>query len=345
VYRQYDHMVRHGTVVVPGSDAGVVRLRLDAAGEKFLAIANDCNGRYCYLNPYRGAQIALVECLRNLACAGATPLAVTDNLNFGNPYKPDNFWQLRECVRGLAEACRFFDVPVVGGNVSLYNESPDGTIDPTPTVAVVGLIEAARYVTKQWVTGKHEKLILLGGAPDELGGSQYLGLIHGLKTGDAPAVNLAAEKAAHDVLRAQIKAGRVAAAHDLSEGGLLCAVAEMLFTPDGTRGARLDLSALAGRSGSGSQPATPAARRVDALLFGESQGRIIVAALPADAGAVLAAARRAGVPAAAIGEVIDDPQLTLRGAGVREITWSADGLRREWETTIEETMRRPGLEP
>ena len=342
VYRQYDHMVRHGTVVMPGSDAGVVRVRLDGAGEKYLAIANDCNGRYCHLNPYRGAQIAMAECLRNLACAGAVPLAMTDNLNFGNPYKPDNFWQLRECVRGLADACRFFDVPVVGGNVSLYNESPEGAIDPTPTVSVVGLIEAARYVTRQWVAGRHEKLILLGGAPDDLGGSQYLGVIHGLKTGDAPAVDLAAEQKLHDLIRAQIRAGRVAAAHDLSEGGLLCAVAEMLFAPDDTRGARLNLAGKAGRGGS--RPAIPLVRRTDALLFGESQGRAIVAALPNDAPAVVAAARRAGVPAAEIGEVTEGPELTLDGVGGATITWEVAGLRHAWETAIEETMRRPGLE-
>jgi phosphoribosylformylglycinamidine (FGAM) synthase-like enzyme len=187
-------------------------------------------------------------------------------------------------------------------------------------------------------------LILLGGAPDELGGSQYLDLLHGLKTGEAPAVDLAAEKKLHDLLRAQIKAGRVAAAHDLSEGGLLCAVAEMLFAPEATRGVRLDLGALTGRSRSGSRPPAPAPKRIDALLFGESQGRILVAATPADAAAVLSAARRAGVPAAKLGEIVDDPVLSLRGVGAGEITWSAVALRCGWETTIEETMRRPGLE-
>ena len=142
-------MVQHGTVVLPGSDSGVVRLRLGTS-EKFIAITNDCNGRYCYLNPRRGALIAMVECLRNLVCSGATPLAMTDNLNFGNPYKPENFYQLKECVAGLSEACRFFDVPVVGGNVSLYNESPEGAIDPTPTVSVVGFIEREAHVTRQF---------------------------------------------------------------------------------------------------------------------------------------------------------------------------------------------------
>jgi phosphoribosylformylglycinamidine synthase II len=327
IYRQYDHMVQHGTVVLPGSDAAVVRLRLGAS-EKFIAISNDCNGRYCYLNPRRGAMIAMVECLRNLACAGATPLAMTDNLNFGNPYKPENFYQLKECVAGLAEVCRFFDVPVVGGNVSLYNESPEGAIDPTPTVSVVGLIESEAHVTRQFARAAGGRLILLGGAPAELGGSQFLGIIHGMKTGDAPAVDLAAEKSLQALLLGQIGAGRVEAAHDLSEGGLLVAVAEMLFGP-GSFGATLDLSLMA-------------APREDALLFGESQGRVVVVAAPADEAAVLAAARAAGVPADPIGLVTADGRLsvlTARGA----LGWPVGGLRAGWETSIETAMKRPGL--
>jgi len=336
IYRQYDHMVQHGTAVGPGSDAAVVRLRL-GAGEKFIAISNDCNGRYCYLNPHRGALIAMVECLRNVVCSGATPLAMTDNLNFGNPYKPENFHQLRECVRGLAEACRFFDVPVVGGNVSLYNESPEGAIDPTPTVAIVGLIEDEAHITRQFVGAAGERLILLGGAPHELGGSQFLGLIHGLKTGDAPAVDLPGEKRLQDFLLAQIKAARVRAAHDLSEGGLLVAVAEMLFVPpvaDGAAppvfGASLDLAIL------GAVP------RRDALLFGESQGRVVLAVAPADAAPVMAAAAAAGVAAAELGGVTTDPVLAVR-SGAWAVRWPVGELRRAWETTIEEAMKRPGL--
>jgi phosphoribosylformylglycinamidine synthase len=328
IYRQYDHMVQHGTVVVPGSDAAVVRLRLGDR-ERFIAISNDCNGRYCYLNPYRGALIAMVECLRNLACAGAAPLAMTDNLNFGNPYKPENFFQLKECVRGLADACRFFDTPVVGGNVSLYNESPEGSVDPTPTVSLVGLIEDERHVTRQFATGAGQRLVLLGGAPTELGGSQFLGLLHGLKTGDAPAVDLAAEQRLQHFLLAQIKAGRVGAAHDLSEGGLLVTVSEMLFGPDASCGAALDLAALGGG-------------RTDALLFGESQGRVVLAVAAADLSAVTAAAAAAGVPAAPIGEVTAEAVLALRTAAWTT-RWSVAELRRGWETSIEEAMRRPGL--
>ncbi len=332
IYRQYDHMVQHGTVVLPGSDAAVVRLRL---GEKdrFIAISNDCNGRYCFLNPHRGALIAMAECLRNLACAGARPLAMTDNLNFGNPYKPENFYQLQECVRGLAEACRHFDIPVVGGNVSLYNESPEGAIDPTPTVSVVGLIEDERHITRQFASGAGQQLVLLGGAPSELGGSQFLGLIHGLKTGDAPAVDLMAEQRLQDLLLAQIAAGRVGAAHDLSEGGLLVAVSEMLFCPQRTWGARLDLTGLG-------------AGRCDALLFGESQGRVVLAVAPRDVAAVREAAAAAGIPAHVIGavgaEAEGEATLAVRAARF-EAAWPMADLRRGWETSIEEAMRRPGL--
>ena len=325
IYRQYDHMVQNGTVVLPGSDAGVVRLRLGDK-EKFIAISNDCNGRYCYLNPRRGAMIALAECLRNLACAGATPLAVTDNLNFGNPYKPENFYQLSECVEGLAEACRFFDVPVVGGNVSLYNESPEGAIDPTPTVSAVGFIEREEHVTRQYARAAGERLVLLGGAPTELGGSQFLGVIRGMKTGDAPAVDLPAEKRLQDCLLGLIRAGRVSAAHDLSEGGLLVALGEMLFG-GAPLGAAVDLTPLGGG-------------RLDALLFGESQGRVLVTA--ADGNGVVAAARDAGVPADAIGTVAADGVLSVRtGRGM--LSWRVSELRAGWETSIETAMRRPGL--
>ena len=327
LYRQYDHMVQHGTAVLPGSDAGVVRLRLGAS-EKFIAIKNDCNGRYCYLNPRRGALIAMVECLRNLVCAGATPLAMTDNLNFGNPYKPENFYQLKECVAGLAEACRFFDVPVVGGNVSLYNESPEGSIDPTPTVAVVGFIEKESHITRQFARSAGHRLVLLGGAPSELGGSQFLGIIHGLKTGDAPAVDLAAEKRLQDLLLSQIRAGRVASAHDLSEGGLLVAISEMLFGPDCV-GASVDLSRFA-------------APRQDALLFGESQGRVIISVAPADLPAVLSDAGEAGVPADDIGAVTAEAALSV-ATGLGRLDWAVSRLRTGWETSIEVAMKRPGL--
>src|SRR6195256_2391544 len=171
VYRQYDHMVRTGTVVRPGSDAAVFRVR---EANKILAATTDCNSLYCRLDPREGGRIAVAEAARNLTCSGATPLAVTDNLNFGNPYKPENFWQLREAVEGLSETCRAFGTPVVGGNVSLYNESPAGVVDPTPTVAMVGLIDDERHITTQWFKLAGDAIILVGKIGDELGGSQFL---------------------------------------------------------------------------------------------------------------------------------------------------------------------------
>src|SRR5581483_6202364 len=175
VYRQYDHMVRAGTCVLPGSDAAVFLVR---EANKILAATSDCNALYCALDPREGAKIAVAEAARNLACSGAVPLAVTDNLNFGNPHKPENFWQLRECVEGLAEGCRVFNTPVTGGNVSLYNENPGGAIDPTPTVGMVGLIENEKQITTQFFKDAGDAIILLGGFGSEMGATQYLKLVH-----------------------------------------------------------------------------------------------------------------------------------------------------------------------
>src|SRR5206468_8481793 len=159
VYRQYDHTVRTGTVVKPGSDAAVFVVRY---ANKILAATTDCNSLYCALDPRQGGKIAVAEAARNLTCSGARPLAVTDCLNFGNPYKSENFWQLREAVEGIAEACRAFRTPVTGGNVSLYNESPAGVVDPTPTIAMVGLIDTEKHITTQWFKNEGDMIILVG---------------------------------------------------------------------------------------------------------------------------------------------------------------------------------------
>src|SRR5437763_15556127 len=159
VYRQYDHTVRTGTVVKPGSDAACFYIR---EANKILAATTDCNSLYCALDPREGGRIAVAEAARNLTCVGARPLAVTEHFNFGNPYKPENFWQLREAVEGIAETCRAFGTPVVGGNVSLYNESPAGVVDPTPTVAMVGLIDDENNITTQWFKNEGDAIILVG---------------------------------------------------------------------------------------------------------------------------------------------------------------------------------------
>src|SRR5436190_15233654 len=304
VYRQYDHTVRDGTVVCPGSDAAVLRIKADslpgAAGdgsghsepvpEKFIAVTVDGNAVYSYLDPYEGGKITVAEAARNLACSGAVPLGTTDNLNFGNPHNPETFWQLRESVRGLAEACRAFNAPVTGGNVSLYNPSPEGAIDPTPTVAMVGLIEKPEHITTQWFKDEGDAIILLGDVVDTndplfgLGGSAYLQRVQGLKAGTPPRCDLVKEKTLHDALRGWIQSGVVRSAHDCSEGGLVVALAEGCISQLVARdtpcliGATVDLSALT-------------APRLDVLLFGETQGRIVISVAAHQAAKVLAQAK------------------------------------------------------
>src|SRR2546428_13494519 len=241
VYRQYDHTVRTGTMVKPGSDAAVYFVRY---ANKILAATSDCNSLYCALDPREGAKIAVAEAARNLTCSGAKPLAVTDNLNFGNPYKPENFWQLREAVEGAAEACRAFGTPVTGGNVSLYNESPAGVVDPTPTIGMVGLIEKEEHITTQWFKNAGDEIILVGKVGDELGGSRFLKVCHEKRIGPPPHVDLAREIDIQNAVRDLIRAGLVRSAHDCSEGGLAVALAESCFNPTGLYGADVDLGGV-----------------------------------------------------------------------------------------------------
>ncbi|MDB6063902.1 MAG: purL [Pedosphaera sp.] len=318
VYRQYDHMVRDGTLVAPGSDAAVVRIKADSlpdcelpgkngtpatpAKDKYIAMKVDCNAAYVYLDPYEGAKTVVAEVARNLACAGATPLGSTDNLNYGNPHNQEIFWQLRESVRGLAEACRAFNAPVMGGNVSLYNQNPNGPIDPTPTVAMVGLVEKLEHVTTQWFKDEGDEIVLLGDAVDKgdpllgLGGSAYLQRVHGLKTGTPPRCDLTKEKELHLALRSLIYSGVVKSAHDCSEGGLAVALAESCISQQIARetprliGAQIDLSSIADT-------------RLDALLFGETQSRVVISVGPNQAAKVLAQAKILGVPAMQLGKV------------------------------------------
>src|SRR5215472_10003081 len=272
VYRQYDHTVRTGTVVKPGSDAAVFFVRY---ANKILAATTDCNSLYCALDPREGGKIAVAEAARNLACSGARPLAVTDCLNFGNPYKPENFWQLREAVEGVAEACRAFGTPVTGGNVSLYNESPAGVVDPTPTIAMVGLIDDEKHITTQWFKETRDVIILVGTVASvhdrqsekrPLGGSRYLKVCHGLKMGPPPHVDLAHEIKIQNVVRDLIREGLVKSAHDCSDGGLAVALAECCFNPEKLLGAEISLGAND----------TPA----NAALFNESQSRILISLVP-----------------------------------------------------------------
>lgn len=325
VWQQYDHMVMSGCTVAPGSDAGVVHLNV-AGIDKRLAISNDCNNRFCYLDPYRGAQIAFVECMRNLACSGAKAMAVTDNLNFGNPNKPEAFYMLKECVRGLAEACAFFDVPVVGGNVSLYNENEDGAIDPTPVVSMVGLINKAEQVTSCFVKKAGLEIVLLGDLPNELGGSYYLQTKHGLKEGVVPQVDFEAESRLQEFVLKGIEKRNILSAHDLAEGGLLVALAEMLFT-DQKIGAELNFLNV-GSSG-----------RLDAMLFGESQGRVLVAVEHSEMKAMTTLAHVMGIPIQKIGRSTENDDFVLTIDNELILHAKVSSLQKIWEDAIPSRMQ------
>jgi len=298
VWRQYDHMVRLGCAVLPGSDAAVFIVR--EAG-KILAATSDCNSLYVLQDPREGARIAIAEAARNLTCSGARPLAVTDNLNFGNPHNPELFWQLRESVEGLAEGCREFGTPVTGGNVSLYNQSPAGPIDPTPTVGMVGIIDDAKHVTTQAFKSAGDVILLAGPVLDpaagdlSLGASHYMKVVHGQKAGRTPRLSFDLEKRVQSAVLALIRAGLVKSAHDCSEGGLAVALAESCI--GGKLGATVELP---------SGPALdkyPAHAARAALLFGESQSRIILSVAPENADRVLAELATANIPHSRLGTV------------------------------------------
>ena len=319
VYRQYDHMVRTGTVVSPGSDAAVFRVR---AANKILAATTDCNSLYCRLDPREGGRIAVAEAARNLTCSGATPLAVTDNLNFGNPYKPENFWQLREAVEGLSETCRAFGTPVVGGNVSLYNESPAGVVDPTPTVAMVGLIENERHITTQFFKGAGDAIILVGEIGDEMGGTHFLKVCHGRKEGLPPRLDVQRELAVQNSVRELIRAGLVESAHDCSEGGLAVVLAECCFNPAERFGAKIRFDRIASR--------------IDQVLFNESQSRIVISVAENKASAVFDLLEKSGVPALRLGAVGGE-FLSIK-AGKASFLWPVDELFDDWFYSIERSL-------
>src|SRR5229473_876401 len=328
VYRQYDHTVRTGTMVKPGSDAAVYFVRY---ANKILAATSDCNSLYCALDPREGAKIAVAEAARNLTCSGACPLAVTDNLNFGNPYKPENFWQLREAVEGAAEACRAFGTPVTSGNVSLYNESPAGVVDPTPTIGMVGLIEKEEHITTQWFKNAGDEIILVGKVGDELGGSRFLKVCHGKRIGPPPHVDLAREIKIQNAVRDLIRAGLVRSAHDCSEGGLAVALAESCFNPTGLYGADVDLGGVeaAGPAASseylaGDTPAT--------TLFNESQSRIVISVTPENLEKTMSILQKGDVPHQRLGTVTGD-ELRIR-ANTENFRWPITDLYDDWWNSI-----------
>ncbi|MBD0305305.1 MAG: phosphoribosylformylglycinamidine synthase subunit PurL, partial [Nitrospiraceae bacterium] len=287
VYEQYDHMVRTNTLIRPGSDAAVIRIK---GTNKALAMATDGNGRYCVLNPYIGGTIAVVEAARNVVCSGAEPIGLTDCLNFGNPERPDVMWQFMLSIEGIADACEALQIPVVSGNVSFYNETNGLSIYPTPILGMVGLIEPADRIMSQWFKQAGDAIILLGNTKEDLGGTEYLRVIHHREQGTPPYLNLEDEKALQACVLKLIHDGLVHSVHDCSDGGLAVALAECCLShPAQPLGAVLRLS----QNG----------LRRDAVLFGESQSRVILSVDPGHADKVLAIAQVQGVPVETIGTV------------------------------------------
>lgn len=313
VYEQYDHIVRAATAVTPGSDAAVVMIR---GTRKALAMTTDCNGRYVYLDPEVGGAIAVAEAARNVVCSGAEPLAITDCLNFGSPDKPEVFWQFEKSVDGMSKACLALNAPVIGGNVSFYNERTGDAIYPTPTVGMVGLITDVDHITTQAFKEAGDAVILLGETLAELGGSEYQKLATGNISGRPPQIDLKKEAALQKLVLAAIRKGLVKSAHDLSEGGLGVAAAESSFGKQ--IGATLSLDTQL---------------RPDVALFSESQSRVLLSAAPEHAASVLQLAQEFGVAAQEIGKTGGD-RLVVTVKGKEAINAPVAELHAAWKDAI-----------
>jgi phosphoribosylformylglycinamidine synthase II len=327
VYHQYDHMVQTNTVNLPGLGAGVVRIK---GTDKALAMSVDGNGRYCYLDPMRGAMLAVAEAARNVACAGAKPLGATNCLNFGNPERPAIMWQLAKAVEGIGEACRQLEVPITGGNVSLYNETDGRAIYPTPVIGVVGLLEHVdRLLTRRFqVSGA--VIVLLGDGRGELGGSEFLSIAYQLVRGVPPSLDLGAERALQNLLVSLSTNRLIGSAHDCSEGGVAVTLAESCFGTGGV-GAEVSLDAV--------DVSRDDWLNVVAALFGESASRVVVSVTPDALTEVLQRAAIARVPARVIGETGGN-RLRMAVGGRPVVDLSVDEAERVWSTAIEWVMAR-----
>jgi len=336
VYEQYDHMVQTNTAALPGSDAAVLRIR---GTRKAIGVVSDCNARYCYLDPYVGAQIAVAEAARNLACSGAKPIGVTDCLNFGNPEKPEAFWQFKTAVQGLADACEFFNAPVVSGNVSFYNETPDGAIYPTPTIGMLGLIDDVdKRCTSEFKNAGDVIVLVSGVRVDEddaekppvcelesLGGSEYLNTIHNIVAGKPPALDLAREKRVHNAVLKAIGKGLLSSAHDCSDGGLAIALAESCIM--GKVGANVSLLANC----------APAA-----ALFAETQSRIVVSLPVAHLGELREIVDECRVESTVLGKVGGD-KLSIQINDVPVVSAKVGKMDSTWRESIGSKMKESGV--
>jgi phosphoribosylformylglycinamidine synthase II len=328
VFEQYDTMVRTNTVVGPGpSDAAVIRLK---DSEKGLAVKTDCNGRYVYLNPRKGGQIAVAEAARNVVCAGGSPVAITNCLNFGNPYKPEVYWVFKEAVGGMGDACRHFNTPVTGGNVSFYNENPEGAVFPTPTIGMLGVID---HVASQATTFpfKEEGDVILELHPTSrrhggLEASEYLFHLHDTTAGDAPLFDLDEEIAVQQACLMAIRKGWVRSAHDISDGGLLVALAEMSLASSGL-GAEVDLP-------------TDQDGRLDAALFSEAQSRILISAAPDHAARIERELAGSEVEVTRLGRVTSGA-FTVRIGSDSLVQMEPSAMQSIYENAIPDRMAKP----
>jgi phosphoribosylformylglycinamidine synthase len=317
IYRQYDQFVRTNTVVGPGADAAIIRIKGTA---KALALTVDGNGRYCYLDPYVGGVIAVAEAARNLACVGARPLGLTDCLNFGSPESPEVMWQFAQVIQGMRDACTALSVPVVSGNVSFYNETDGTPIYPTPTIGMVGLIENVERAVTPWFKAAGDLVALLGRTREELGGSEYLKYIHGLTRGTPPWIDLRVERAVHLACLEAIDQQLLESAHDVSDGGLAVALAECCMGhPEKHFGARIETHEMI---------------RGDAALFSESQSRIVLSLKEENIDRLKEIATRHGVSMQIIGAVGGN-RLTIQPL----VQLPVDELRTIWSTSLASRLK------
>jgi phosphoribosylformylglycinamidine synthase len=314
-------MVRTNTVVQASGDAAVIRIK---GTSRALALKTDCNARYVYLDPYRGAQIAVAESARNVVCVGAKPLAITNCLNFGNPYKPEIFWQFKEAIQGIGDACRAFNTPVTGGNVSFYNENPEGPVFPTPVIGMLGEIEDIRKIVSIPFKAFGDVIVLLGSSTGSLGASEYLSLQHGIVSGPVPQLDLMVESNLHIACLEMIKGGLVKSMHDCSEGGLCVALAEgciMGMEHEERFGALIRQQTV---------------MRDDFWLFSEDQSRVIVSISEKNVNALVAIARSYGIQSEVIGEVIRSDFIV----GNR-INLTVDEMRRVYYDSLRQRVEVP----
>jgi len=319
IYSQYDYMVRTDTVITPGMDAAVVRIK---GTKKAVALTTDCNGRYCYLDPYIGSQVAVAEAARNLCMVGAKPIGVTDCLNFGNPEKKEIYWQLKNSIFGIAKACETLQIPVVSGNVSLYNENEGEAIYPTPVIGMAGLIEDVSKICTMDFKKESDVIIILGKNKGELGGSEYLKVCFGMVKGQPPQIDLEEEKRLQELVLKLIDEGLIKSSHDISEGGFAAALVESAIA--GKKGAKISLQT---------------SLREDIELFSESHSRALITASPEKVDEVLKIAYEYQVPAQKVG-VVEGKDIVIDVNGKRIIDLPLEALEESWRGRIKWEMER-----